>query len=166
MKKINDRVLLLISVAGFLLMSCSFVLMPIDSMRILPGILFWGGLLTGVALQIVLEIRRREFFAQYKVKREKMQKTKVGLLTFCSNKTARIVDYAMAVSAVALILFYIITKGLGFICYVFIATSLFAFCLHCILNGRIYFYVNNQAALRKAIEGNKESTSKKGEGKK
>lgn len=162
----TDRVLLTISVVGFLLMACSFVLMPIDSMGIIPGILFWGGLLIGVALQISLEIRRRAFFARYKVKREKMQKPRNGLLTFGSNKTARIVDYAMIVSAVILVLVFVITKGLGFLCYVFIATTLFTFCLHCIVNGRIYFHANNQTKVRQVLESKKESTSEKGEGKK
>lgn len=162
----KDRIILTISIICFFLMSISFVLMPFERMRILPGALFWGGLTVGIILQIVLEVRRRLFFTKYNAKREKMQKPRNGLLTFGSNRPAIIADTTMGISLVATILTFIITKGTGFLCYVFIATTLFAFCLHCILNGRIYFHAKNQIKIRQMLEQKMGNAQNKGEGEK
>ena len=50
----------IISIAGFLLMSCSFLLMPsvdnsngVSTFGMIVGLLFWIGLLTGIVMQIV-----------------------------------------------------------------------------------------------------------------
>lgn len=159
-----DRVLLGLSISGFLLMSISFLLMPIEAINFIPGMLFWVGLILGVVLQIVLELRRRAFFASYKVKREKMQKPRNGLLTFGSNQIAVIVDNLMIISLIATVLAFILTKGYGFACYLFIAITLFSFCLHCIFNGRIYFHAKNQIKVRQVLEQKKANTIDKGEG--
>lgn len=161
-----DRMLLGISVGGFLLMSISFLLMPVEAMGLMPGSLFWIGLIVGGALQVVLEIRRRAFFKAYKVKREKIQKPRNGLLTFHSNQAARIIDGIMIVSFIAMILAFLFTKGYGVVCYFLIATTVFAFCLHCILNGRIYFHVNNQTKIRQVLELKKANPTNEGEEKK
>ncbi len=160
-----DRILLGISVGCFLIMSVSFLLMPIESITILPGLLFWLGLALGIALQIVLEARRRKFFKSYSVKREKMQKPKNGFLSFRSNSLAMIADISMAVSFVAVILAFVFTKGYGYACYVFIATTIFSFCMHCVLNGRIYFHAKNQLKVRQALEKKKVNSTDKGESK-
>ena len=163
-QKRTDRVLLSISAGGFLLMSLSFLLMPATALGILPGLLFWLGLITGIALQILLERRRRAFFADYRVRREKMQKPKNGLLTFGSNPEAKIVDHTMGISFMATVLAFILTKGYGYVCYVFIATTLASFCLHCITNGRIYFHVKNKDKVRQVLEQKKANSKDKGEG--
>lgn len=162
----KNKLLLYASIGGYFLMSISFVLMPIDALKILPGLLFWGGLLVGAALQIVLEIRRRSFFKQYKAKRTNMQKPGFGLLTFCSNQEGRIVDYTMAGGLVATVLALLLTKGYGKICYLFIAITLYAFCLHCVFNGRIYFYVTNKDKVQQMLEQKRDYIKGKGERKK
>lgn len=162
----TDRILLGISLCGFTFMSCSFIFMPFESVGILPGLLFWGGLLIGGGFQVVLEIRRRAFFRSFNVKREKMQKPRNGLLSFGSNKWARIADNAMIICFVATLLAFILSKGSGLLCYVFIAATLLSFCLHCILNGRIYFHANNQTKIRQVLEQKKANTQGKGEGEK
>ena len=158
-----DRILLGISVGSFLIMSASFLLMPIESISIIPGLLFWIGLVLGITLQIVLEIRRRAFFKSYSVNRGKMQKPKNGLLSFGSNALAIIADRSMVISFVAMILAFVITKGYGYICYVFIATTIFSFCMHCVLNGRIYFHAKNQLKVRQVLEQKKANSTDKGE---
>ena len=166
MKQNTDKRFLGLSIGGFAMMSASCLLMPIEALRILPGALFWGGLLIGVAFQIALEIRRRSFFKRYMVKREKMQNPRNGLLTFASNKAAAVVDKIFVVSLVVNILLLVFTNGTHYLCYVFLATLLMSFCLHCILNGRNYFHVNNRDKVRQVLENKKESNLKKGEGKK
>lgn len=151
-KKQMDWIILAISVCGFVIMSCSFIIMPFENVGILPGLLFWAGLLVGCILQVVLEIHRRAFFKKLNVKREKAQKPRNGLLSFGSNKWASIADGAMIIGLVATVLAFIFTKGLGYICYVLIAITVLSFCLHCILNGRNYFHLNNQAKIRQALE--------------
>ena len=159
-----EKLYLGMSIGGFTLMSVSFLLMPIEGMRILPGLCFWIGLLVGVAFQITLESRRRSFFIRYKVKREKMQTPKCGLLTFASSRGAAIVDNIFVVSIPATILVFIATKGVGYLCYVCISIMLLSFCLHCILNGRNYFHTNNQNRVRQVLELKKATTLNKGEG--
>ncbi len=161
-----DRTLLKISVCCFLFMSVSFLLMPIASMTIISGLLFWLGLLFGVVLQVVIEVRRRAFFKAYAVKRETMQKPRNGLLSFNSNKMAAIVDKIMIVSFVLMIVVLILTKGYGYICNVLMTITVFSFCLHCVLNGRIYFHANNQLKVRQVLEKKKENSTDKGEGEK
>ena len=158
-----DRILLGISVGGFLIMSVSFLVMPIESITILPGLLFWLGLVLGIGLQIVLEVRRRAFFKSYAIRREKMQKPKNGLLSFGSNSVAIIADRSMIISFVAMILAFVFTKGYGYVCYVFIATTVFSFCMHCVLNGRIYFHAKNQLKVRQVLEQKKANSTDKGE---
>ncbi len=158
-----DRILLGVSVGCFLIMSISFLLMPIESITILPGLLFWLSLVLGLILQIVLEVRRRAFFKSYTVKRKKMQKPKNGLLSFGSNAAAIIADRSMIISFVAMILAFILTKGYGYICYIFIATTIFSFCMHCVLNGRIYFHAKNQIKVRQVLEQKKANSTDKGE---
>ncbi len=162
----TDRVFLGVSLGGFLLLSVSFLLMPLESMTIIPGLLFWGGLVVGIAFQIVLEVRRRAFFAAYNVRREKMQKPRNGFLTFGSNQAAIIADFTLAVSGVAAILTYILTKGSGYICFFLIAIVLLSFFLHCILNGRNYFYINHKTKIRQVLEQRKGNIAGKGERKK
>ncbi len=158
-----DSLLLSISTCGFFLMSSSFFLMPMEGMNILSGALFWAGLLIGVILQIVLEARRRAFFSAHKVKREKMQKPRNGLLTFGSNREAKIADIVLLASFAGTVLALSFTKGRGYVCYVFIAITLFSFCLHCILNGRIYFHTKNQIKIRQTLEHKKANPINEGE---
>lgn len=161
-----DRLLLGISIGGFAVLAISFMLMPVEALGFMPGILFWGGLLTGVVLQIVLETRRNSLFAKYNVKRETMQKARNGLLSFRSNSLAAVADIFLIVSAVATILAFILTKGTGYLCYVCLSVLIFSFCMHCILNGRIYIFVKNQNKVRQVLEQKKAHSMDKGEGKK
>lgn len=160
-----DRFLLGISIGGFAILAISFMLMPVEGLGFVPGILFWVGLLTGVVLQIVLEARRNSLFAKYNVKRETMQKARNGLLSFRSNSLAAIADVILIISAVATILTFILTKGTGYLCYVCLSALVFSFCMHCILNGRIYIFVKNQSKVRQVLEQKKANTINKGEGK-
>ena len=163
----QDRVgwvLLWLSVLGFGSMSVSFLLMPIEGLELLPGILFWGGMLIGLSFQIALEARRRVFFRRYNTKRERMQKPLNGFLSFAANKAALVADCILAVSIVATILAFLLTKGTGYVCYVCIAVMLMSFCMHCVLNGRNYFHLNNQNRVRQVLETRRESNLEKGEG--
>ena len=160
-----DRILLWCAMAGFLIVSISFLLIPLEALGILPGLLFWFGLAAGAVPLILLERRRRSFFASYRANRRRMQKPHCGILTFGSNREARIADAAMLVSIPATLLVMLITRGIGYGCYLCIALTTLAVSLHSIFNGRIYFHVKNQKKIRHALEKKKASIKEKGEGK-
>lgn len=164
-RKQTDRLLLCLSIGSFAIMSISFLLMPIDAIGTIPGVLFWGGLLLGMLFQITLETRRRSFFAKYRVNPKKMQKPRNGFLTFSSNKYAKIVDRILPVSVVCTVLAFLLTRGTGYICFAFIAITIMTLCMHCILNGRIFFHVMNQTKVQQVLEQKKVRTINKGEGK-
>ncbi len=150
-----DRVLLGLSVAAFLGMSASFPLMLLEGMKILPGLLFWAGLVLGSALQAVLAARRRKLFYGYGMKPRKMQKARNGLLSMGSNPLAIVADTGFVFGLVTTVLVFVFTEGMGELCYVFLGITVFAFCMHCILNGRIYLYVTNYHKIRQALEEKK-----------
>lgn len=161
---IVDRILLAISLLGFLCMSASFMLMPIEALTLLPGILFWSGLLVGIATQVLLAVRRRSFFAGRKQQRRQLQARRNGLLTFGANGPALVVDCLLGVSLVALVLTFVLTKGYSPVCFVCITATLLTFCLHCILNGRIFYHITHFPEIRQELETMKANTQDKGEG--
>jgi len=165
MKQNNqDRILLGASIGGFAVLAVSFLLMPLEGVGILPGILFWVGLLTGTVLQIVLNAHRKKVFAKHNIKRITMQKQRCGLLSFASNLPAAVADGVMLLSLVATVLTFVLTKGIGYLCYVCLAVLVLSFSLHCILNGTNYVYVSNYDKLRQSLDKNGKN-AEKGEGK-
>lgn len=165
MKKIQmDGLLLGLSVLSFLTMSVSFLLMPVEKMKLFPGLLFWGGLVAGTALLIVLEQRRRTFFRVHGGNRSKFQKSRIGLLSIRSNREATIADCALLASVAATILAFVLTKGTGYICYVCVAAAAFFLCLRCILNGRLYFHIQNREKTLETLEQMKVSKKRKRRG--
>lgn len=165
-KQKTDYLLLGISVLGFLTMSVSFCLMPLSTLGFLPGILFWAGLLLGAVLQLVLELRRRAFYKKYRADVRKMQKPRNGLLSFCSGPVATAADITTAAGLIGSLLALVLTGGTGSICYVLIGLTVFAFCMHCVFNGRILFFLNNYHKIQRVLEEKKVSNQEKGEGKK
>lgn len=131
--KYKERKLLACSVLGFLMMSLSLLLMPVQMLGFLPGILFWVGLIAGVAGQILLALTLRECLG-------KSKGIRWGLLSFCTNPWAKVTDIGLLVSLLATVLILSIWPA-AYICYVVLAVAVFCFCLHCIFHGRIYNYV-------------------------
>lgn len=163
-QKKTDRMLLGISIMGFLMMSVSFMLLPVEAIKILPGVLFWLGSCVGLVSQVALEIRRRKHMKTAQSNLKRKQKRKIGLIVFCSNKPARITDAIMILSVVTTILVFVFTKGFGYICNLCIAITAFSVCLHCILNGRIYFHLQNTQKDTAQAKSKASKFSKKGEG--
>lgn len=160
-RKQKDILLLKLSVGAFFAMSISFLLMPIEAVSVLAGAVFWLGLSIGLILQVVLEKRRKAFFAEYHVRPQQMQKPRNGLLTFGASKMAKIADYVLLFSGISLILSMWLTRGTSYLCYLLIALTVFSLCMHCVLNGRIYFHVINQTKIQRALEKKKDRTIRK-----
>lgn len=164
-RKQADRILLYLSIGAYAVMSISFMLMPIDAIGRTPGVLFWGGLLLGILFQLISETRRRRFLSRCRINPKKMQNPRNGLFTFSSNKYTKVADWILLVSLVCTILLFLITRGTGYLCFVFISISTMAFCMHCIFNGKIFFYVRNQSKILHLLEQKRVRTFNKGEGK-
>lgn len=160
-----ERLLLSVSIGGFVVLAVSFMLMPIEALGFAPGILFWGGLLIGIAFQFILAFRRRATLEKYNVRNKTAHKARIGVLSFSSNRIALIADICLGISAVATVLAFILTNGVGYICYACISVLVLSFCMHCILNGRIYSFVKNRNKFRLSLEQKDANSMKKGEGK-
>ena len=122
------KILLIGSMVGFLVNAASFLLMPVEELRYLPGILFWSGLLLGIAPQpFAGGIRKKES--------EKLRQLP-GLLTFFSSSIAKVTDVALIVGFVATAIILWVSPNHGYIRFVLIAVTVLAFGMHCVVNGK------------------------------
>ena len=151
-RKIRGTDLLLISAAGYGVMSGSILLMPLSGLGSVPGLLFWLGFLVGMAGQLLLSKQRKSAPADQQP-RGKLP----GMFVFFSGRAAKAVDTALAV---LVILTAIVLAGADeefYGCYVLLAATVFAFSLHCMINGKNYSYTMKQATRKP-----KETSKKKG----
>lgn len=159
-RKKVDSIWLGISVFCFLLLAISFLLMPfgttatadkISAVTLISGIVFWASIVLGIVAQCVLSSRRKAWYSKNRIKKSRV-KQKIGLISFFKNTYAAIADIGLALSLTGLIAVLIVTQGTGYVCYVFISLFVFSFSMHCILNGKNYYYVINQDKMLQAIE--------------
>lgn len=128
-----SKKLLMGSVAGFLILSVSLLLMPVQGLGILPGLLFWAGLIAGIAAQGLLHLKLRRGLRTGK-------RSRCGLLTFGTNRLAKLADVGLLVGVLASVVTLTVSPA-AYICYVALAAAVFCFCMHCVLNGRTFAYV-------------------------
>ena len=143
--------MLYLSVVSFFLVAASFMLMPIDlyydNLKVLSyvaGGMFWMFLILGVIIQIFLaasvkKIIKRAAMRNYVPKIKK----RIGITCFFSNFPAMIADIILVLSLIGLTISAIITQGTAYVCYVFFSLVFFSFSMHCVLNGRIYYFLLN-----------------------
>ena len=140
-KKIKNETAFRLSVAGFTTLSVSLLIMPVQGLHFLPGIVFWIGLLAGVGGQVFLCWRLRE-------RNVPRRKRRWGLVTLCANRWAKLADYGLMLSLLTTVL-AVLKNGAACFCYVAMAATVFCFCMHCVLNGRIFAYLVKQGCFRK-----------------
>lgn len=139
MRKIDDIRLLQLSIGGFAAVAVSFMLMPLTLIVTIAGLLFWLGLALGIGAQAVLMIRAKK--AGWKTGPKRW-----GLVTFFANKWAKIADLAMVAGALLTAYALYATGGYGYVCYVLLSATVFAFCMHCILNGKTLLFATRRTA--------------------
>lgn len=147
MKLKKDFMWLSISIAGFAILSVSFLLMPVESHAVISkiaGVMFWFGLVIGIIFQVILARHRKIGMTKNRIQRLANQRVKPGVFSLFKNPVAIVFDLLMAIGLVGLISSMILTKGMGYICYAFISITVFSFSMHCIFNGRIYLYISNK----------------------
>ncbi len=158
MGKKNGLILLFVSIGSFFLMSASFLLMPIDleakglqNYSSAIGIMFWVFLLLGIVTQFILGRMRKNWFIRNRIRRFQFR-SKVGLISFAQNLPACIADGIFVISLIGLIISVVATNGIGYACYIFMALLVFSFCMHCILNGKVYYFLTNQDKILKSSQ--------------
>jgi len=168
-RKQTDSLWLGGSVFFFLMLAVSFLLMPFEGKTptndlsiytIVSGLMFWTSIVMGTVTQCVLAHRRKVWHKNHRVKCDKTIR-KVGLLSFFSNTAAAVADVTAIAGLLGLIISMIVTEGSGYICYAFIAVFVFSFSMHCILNGRIFYYVVHQDQMLYVIEKERANSGKK-----
>ena len=153
-KKQNiDKIAYMLSLFFMLVFSLSFLAMSPasklalnegdNSLLIATGIVFWLSLVIAYALFIFVNFRRKQFLK----KRNKEKKSAIGLLRFFSNTPAKIADIATVVGFLLFLIFSIFTDS--YFIYVFLAITVFAFQMHCVLNGENYLYINSKNNVRR-----------------
>lgn len=154
MKLKKDFMWLSISIAGFAILSVSFLLMPVESNAVISkiaGVMFWFGLVIGIMFQVILARHRKTGMTKNRIQRLANQRIKLGIFSLFKNPMAIVFDLLMAIGLVGLISSMILTKGMGYICYVFISITVFSLSMHCIFNGRIYLYISNKEKKKETV---------------
>lgn len=161
-KEIVDKVLLRSCIGLFLLNMIAMLTTQLDALGIIPGVVFWVSLALAIAVQIPLSLRRRAF---YKALGLAEKKRLWGALCFYSNPPAKVADTALAVSFVLAVILIIATGGFPYICTVMVALTAFLLSMHCVLNGKNFYWVTNRKRILRALERKKaRKTVKESEG--
>ncbi len=164
-RKMVDTVWLGISIFFFLMFAVSFLLMPLESevptentsvYSLVAGLMFWSSIIMVIVTQCVLAFRRKYWFETHRIRKVRASQ-KIGVISFFENIYATVADIVSILSFIGFIVSTIVTHGTGYICYVLLSLFVFSFGMHCVLNGRIYYYVVNQNKYIQAVE--KEQTN-------
>lgn len=158
----------LISVVCFFLMAIDFLVMPLDGYRkvdssalnLITGIVFWSTLVVGCAAQVMLSRKRKVWCGIYGVNETIDENARVGLLSFFQNGPGKAADIALGVSLVLLVAAMIVTRASGYVCYVFLACFVFSLCMHCVLNGKNYYYLSNKRNIITSLKNKKNGKEK------
>lgn len=168
-RKQVDSIWLGFSIIFFLMLSVSFLLMPLGNeastesislYTLIAGLMFWISIIMGIITQCVLAYRRKNWQAIHRIKKARVAQ-RIGLISFFKNSYAAIADAATILSLIGLVIVMIATQGSGYICYVCISLFVFSFSMHCILNGKVFYYVVNQNKLSQNMEKERANLSKK-----
>jgi len=136
---------LFLSIGSFFLMAVSFLIMPFGNnvlekqspVSIIAGLMFWIFLIFGIVAQIITAKLFKENLKSYQIKMLKNNKKRVGIISFFENIPAMVADILCVLSLIVLIVLLALGST-SYICYVLIFVFVFALCMHCVLNGKIY----------------------------
>jgi len=129
----------LASILAFLLSSISFMFLYFADYQknsftkvlgyILPSI-FWLGLIIAIIIQILL----------YRKLKVKVDKNKIGIISFFKNKYAMIFDVLMILFIIVTIILLIKNVN-NFISFLIISLLIISFEMHCVFNGKYFNYI-------------------------
>lgn len=141
----KELVILTISIISHFLLATSFLFMPLENeqLQIMAGVMFWVFLILGIVSQVLLAIWFRQ--ACSKNKEWRIQKQRIGIFTIGKNKFSVVADIVLLISAVTFVVLMIFTRGTGYISYIVLTILVFSFSMHCVLNGKVYYYICERA---------------------
>lgn len=143
----NSRKLFLISMFGFLISSASVfavALIPanekgLSKAGMMTGILFWVGILLGVLFFTLSWNAVRNNGEYQKLKR----KMKPGCISFGKTRGGFIADCLTVLFLIIVIVGNLVIQFPDIAMMFCIFIWLYSFCLHFLLNGRVYRYLSN-----------------------
>lgn len=153
----KEIVALTISIISFFLLAASFLFMPLENkqLQIMAGVMFWLFLILGIGSQVLLAILFKQACA--KNKEWRIQKHRIGIFVIGKNKLSIAADIVLLTSALTFAVLMFLTRGTGYISYIVLTILVFSFCMHCILNGKVYYYICERAKrLKKGGKTNEE----------
>ena len=141
----KEIVILTISIISYFLLAASFLFMPLENeqLQIMAGVMFWVFLILGIVSQVLVAIWFRQ--ACSKNKEWRIQKQRIGIFTIGKNKFSVVADIILLISAVTFVVLMIFTRGTGYISYIVLTILVFSFSMHCVLNGKVYYYICERA---------------------
>lgn len=145
--KKTEAILLVTALMCYLVMSLTFLFMPLEEDTFITGIVFWAGLVSGSVLLMIVNGLRRAFFRKNDISYKNTKKSRAGIFRLFSNRLAMIADILCGVSVLGTAISMLATHGFGYICYVFISLTVFSFVLHCVFNGKNFDFVLNKSKI-------------------
>lgn len=144
--KNKDRPLIItftLSLLCMVLFAASFLLMPAANSVSLNegkngflyavGITFWIMLVASQVFMLIVSLKRRKDSEKGKTKKLP------GVISFFSNKEAKMADLSAIVFIIAFIICVFATDS--YLIYVFLFLAVLSFEAHCVLNGKNYIYI-------------------------
>ena len=128
-----------------LIVSFSIILMPIGSLNngryimYLAGAAFWIGFIGAVCMAVKINNSRK---SNYQFNEKYGGVKQLGLIHFFQNKDAVFIDVIMLVAVTGLVLAKLFVNYL-IVIFIFLAIFVFAFGMHCMLNGINYKYITH-----------------------
>ena len=155
MRKSTQKVLFGLSAVFMLLLSLTFLAMPAANrlslegnarLLRLSGVWFWATLILGYALFLLVHRARKQ---SLRAGQEELPKGKPGIIRFFANPWAFFADIALGVGIILFVVFLWVDAS-GYPVFALLSVTVFAFQMHCVLNGENFRYIN--AALNTASD--------------
>ena len=149
----KDILLFRLSFAAFIISALSLLLSFFGSYKtgnalqimfaVITGVLFWGGLAAAILTFVMVNSHRKAYEKKHREKKKKNNNLNIGVLSFFSNKEAKIADLIMMILIlILLVIMFIPAVGLDIKVAMgsLILASVYA---HSMLNGINYRYIKS-----------------------
>ncbi len=110
------------------------------------GVMFWAGLLAGIAGYILLYLKYK------KVERVKRQRRLPSPLCFFSNRPAQVMDVVLIIGLIGTIYCIVNVTVNQMLAVVFLLLALAGIYAHFLLNGNVYQYIRNYKPKNKTVQ--------------
>ena len=146
--RIKRREVLSLSMIGFFISALSVFLLPFSESNneeplsvvgVAIGLLFWAGLFIGISLFFMtwVSVKKDERYIRLK------ENVRPGYLSFCSNKWAKINDIVFCLAVIIVAISVTVPTLPDILILLGLFFAIYNFCLHFILNGRVYKFLFN-----------------------